>query len=442
MNRITRFACACFLTALASATALAAVEIDRVSSPVIYINSGDGYVGMHAGYQIVNNTGSDIADLWVGTENFSGPIITTGDNENGYVALGPLADGQTAYAFPYLKATAVTTGETHDVTIYDGLPPALGGSGVQLTAAPTPPGGKGDGSGVQNGLAVQFSLDADSTISANSNKVDTTVVGPNPPELGGVMTVTISGSTGTIGAAAGRVFAGAPSVIADWPADSLQLVGTSIEMTGGNTISATDTLFLSGLASSNTDYTSVYTFVVIGGTATQTSVVPINYISSGAQIKNTGNITTSTFAPIEPIENYLTITKSAAPGTLSSGGGTSTYTLTIANVGTIAAELRDLNDTLPTPAAGTATYDTGTARLNGVLYPDAQLNITGQELTWLGPFVVPAGGSTVFTYDVTYSGVPDGSYDNSVRGHVQLTQIDTTTDTTDDVPASASIDCA
>ncbi|MDH3439237.1 MAG: hypothetical protein OEM63_00695, partial [Gammaproteobacteria bacterium] len=191
------------LSILGARAALAAVDIDRVSSPVIYINAGDGFVGMHAGYQVINNSGADIDDLWVGTEGFSGPFIGNGDNEDGFVSLGPLADGQTTYAFIYLKATAVTTGETHDVTIYNGVPPALGGAGTQLAAAPTPPGGKGDGSGTQNGLAVQFSLDAGDTIAANSNKVDTTVVGPNPPELGGVMTITITGNTGTIGSAAG-----------------------------------------------------------------------------------------------------------------------------------------------------------------------------------------------------------------------------------------------
>ena len=119
----------------------AAVDIDRVSSPVIYTNVVENFVGMYAGYQVVNNSGADIDDLWVGTENFSGTIISTGDREDGFVSLGPLASGQTAYAFIYLKATAVTSAETHDVTVYDGVPMALGGAGTQLAAAPAPPGG-------------------------------------------------------------------------------------------------------------------------------------------------------------------------------------------------------------------------------------------------------------------------------------------------------------
>ncbi|MDH3767553.1 MAG: hypothetical protein OES99_03770 [Gammaproteobacteria bacterium] len=141
--------CLTIFTLLAAEASLAAVDVDRVSSPVIYVDTGEGFEGMYAGYEIANNSGADIDDLWVGTENFSGTIISNGDNENGYVSLGALANGQIAYAFIYLKATGITTGETHDVAVYDGVPAALGGSGTQLTAAPTAPGGAGDGSGVQ-----------------------------------------------------------------------------------------------------------------------------------------------------------------------------------------------------------------------------------------------------------------------------------------------------
>ncbi|NNF49897.1 MAG: hypothetical protein HKN65_08570, partial [Woeseiaceae bacterium] len=169
----------CVLTlcilALSATAAHGAVDIDRVSSPVIYLDTADGFTGMYAGYQVVNNSGAAIDDLWVGTENFSGPIITTSDQEDGFVSLGPIANGQTVYAYIYLKATAETTNETHDVTVYDGIPPALGGSGTQLAAAPIAPGGDGDGSGVQNGLAVQFELAAGETVGAQANKVTTTV---------------------------------------------------------------------------------------------------------------------------------------------------------------------------------------------------------------------------------------------------------------------------
>jgi len=429
-----------FLLLLLGATsAFAAVDIDRVSSPVVYIDTVESFTGMYAGYQVVNNSGADIGDLWVGTEDFSGTIIATGDGEDGFVSLGPLANGQAAYAFIYLKATAVTTGETHDVTVYDGVPPVLGGTGTQLAAAPTAPGGAGDGSGVQNGLGVRFSLDSSGTIGANANKVDTTIVGPNPPELGGIMTVTIIGSTGTIGAAGGRVFAGSPAILADWPADSLQLVGSSIEMTGGNVLSVTDTLFLSGLNSQDTDYTSVYTFVVSGPTVTPTSVVPVNYISSGSQIKHTGSITTTTFPPIEPVENFLTLSMSASPATLPAGGGTVTYTVTMSNAGSVDADLRDVIDMLPTPAAGSVSYVAASARLDGTLYPDSQLTITGQQLAWLGPFTFPAAGTAVLTFDVVYSGTPDGSYVNSAIARIGLEQVDSTTDTGDDMPATTTV---
>uniref|UniRef100_UPI002630C9D9 hypothetical protein n=1 Tax=uncultured Eudoraea sp. TaxID=1035614 RepID=UPI002630C9D9 len=421
------------LLLLGATSVHAAVDIDRVSSPVIYTNVGEDFVGMYAGYQVVNNSGADIDDLWVGTENFSGTI-----REDGFVSLGPLASGQTTYAFIYLKATAVTSAETHDVTVYDGVPTALGGVGTQLAAAPAPPGGAGDGSGTQNGLGVQFTLDAGDTIAAGANKVNTTVLGPNPPELGAIMTITTIGATGTIGSADGSIFAGTPAVLADWPADSLQLVSTSIDMTGGNTLSVTDTLFLSGLQSSTSDYTIVFTFVVTGSIATPTAVLPVNYISSGTQIKHTTKITPTSFPPIQPVENSLTLAKSASPSVLT-GGGTSTYTVTMSNAGTVPADLRELVDTLASPALGSISYVPGTARLDGVLFPDSQLTVTGQQLSWLGPFTVPAGGSATFTYDVAYSSTPDDLYDNNVIAFIGLEQIDSTIDTADNMPATATV---
>ena len=434
--RTTLFSLALLLgTSLASA----AVDIDRISSPVTYLNTSNNFRGMYAGYQVVNNSGTDIGDLWVGTENFSGPFISTADIEDGFVSLGPLAAGEMAYAYIYLKSTAVATGETHDVSVYDGVPPALGGVGTQVLANPTAPGGDGDGSGVQSGLGVSFTLDAKDTIGANANKVVTTVVGPNPPELGGVMTITTTGATGTIGAADGSIFAGTPAVLSDWPADSLTLVTTSIEMTGGNTISVTDKLFLGGLNSTSTDYTIVFTFVVTGPVATPTSVVPVNFISSGGQIKHTGKISETSFPPIDPVENKLTLSKAANPTALPIGGGTVTYTVTMTNSGAVTTSLRDLVDTLPTPALGTVSYDPGSATFDGSPYPDSQLTISGQQLTWLGPFALPAGGSRQFTYDVTYASVPGADYDNNAFGSIGLQQIDTTLDTDDDAPAIATV---
>ncbi|MDH3767554.1 MAG: hypothetical protein OES99_03775, partial [Gammaproteobacteria bacterium] len=253
------------------------------------------------------------------------------------------------------------------------------------------------------------------------------------------MTITITGATGTIGSAAGSVFAGTPAVLADWPADSLQLVTTSIEMTGGNTISATDTLFISGLLSPNTDYTSTYTFVVTGPTFTPSAVVPVNYISSGTQIKHTGNIDATSFPPILPVVNNLTLTKTASPTTLPAGGGTVTYTVTMANAGATSASLRNLVDTLPTPGAGSVSYVAASATFGGSGYADSNLTINGQELIWLGPFSVPALGSVDFTYDVVYTTTPNAAYDNSAFGNVGLQQIDTTVDPADDVPAVATV---
>ena len=268
--------------------------------------------------------------------------------------------------------------------------------------------------------------DIDAVISANANKVNTVVAGPSPAALGGIMTVTVEGETGTVGAAG--IFAATPAAFPDWPANAYQLVQTDITFTDLST-SATDDLFLTGLA--DTAYTAVYTFVAVGVTPSPTPVSPIANISSGTQIKHTSTGSFGSLPPIQPANNTLSLSKSAAPTLFSSGsGGTATFTVTLSNSGGVAASLDDLVDTLPT---GT-TY-AGDQRFNGAAIPAPA--ISGQTVTFVGPFSVPAGGSSTITYDVTIPAV-DGTYVNSAIGHIGVEQIDTTEDTTDDAPASAS----
>jgi predicted permease len=69
------------------------------------------------------------------------------------------------------------------------------------------------------------------TIAANANKVNTTVTTPNPPSVGGLVTITVTGGTGTIGSA--MVLAFTPASFSNWRADALQLINTQITFTGG-----------------------------------------------------------------------------------------------------------------------------------------------------------------------------------------------------------------
>jgi uncharacterized repeat protein (TIGR01451 family) len=394
----------------ASAANCSVGTITRVSSPILYIDTGitPAPRGMYVGYRITNN-GPAYGDLWVKLEGFTGSIVSLGPNEDGIVRVGPLASGASKMVYFFVTATGATTAaQTHTVSLYSTRP--------DLTSATC-----GD----------PFSLTVEETIKAVANKIITSVTGPNPPELGGIMTMTITGETGTIGAA-GK-FAMSPASFLDWPANSYQLVGTQISMSGGNTINASDSLYFTGLNSSSTNYTIVYTFAATGSTVTPTTVSPISQISSGTQIKH-NDTGAGTLSPIPPTVNNLTLSKSANPNTLTVGG-TVDYTITLTNNGTVPATLDDIVDVLPS-TPGLVSYVAGSAKFNGSAIADP--NISGQTLTFLNLFTVPAGSTRTLTYQATVPNIL-GTYTNSAVGHIGSTQIDTTTTTTDNAPATANV---
>ena len=81
------------------------------------------------------------------------------------------------------------------------------------------------------------------------------------------------------------------------------------------------------------------------------------------------------------------------------------YTVTFNNPNSTAATLDSITDTLPTGFAYVAGTTTG-----GITTDPA---VSGQELTWTGPFTVPAGGDLTFHFEVTVP-VTEGVYTNDV----------------------------
>src|SRR5262245_11418547 len=241
--------------------------ITRTSAPIFFNDftptSGPPLTSEYASYQITNNDGVDYADVWVTIGNFSAasgqPVVTLGANAVGAINLGALANGQTKTAFFYLGSNANTTvNQTHTVSVFNGPPT----SGNLLTS--------------QN-FSLTAVLDA---IDASSNKVTSVTINPSSPALGGTVTITVTGHTGTLGAA--KVVDFTPAAYSSWRADVFQLIGTTITLSGANTGTFTDTLLIppSSIASTaDTDYTAVYTFRVVGTTATPTGVSPVGYIS-------------------------------------------------------------------------------------------------------------------------------------------------------------------
>src|SRR5205814_479020 len=119
-------------------------------------------------------------------------------------------------------------------------------------------------------------------------------------------------------------YANAAPAASRWRADAYKLIDSQIQLfdiAGSNCTTTlvgtfTHTLFVSGLSSNNYCYTATYTFVAIGATTAPTSVSPVNYISSGMQIKHTDTGDLATLAPLTLTTNHtLVASKTASPTT-------------------------------------------------------------------------------------------------------------------------------
>jgi hypothetical protein len=89
--------------------------------------------GTYIEYKLTNTGASDIADLWVKLEGFSGTLISLGTNEDGISHVGRLQPGaaNSKYVYFYLKGIDPGNGamptQSHNVALYTAKP-SLGSS--------------------------------------------------------------------------------------------------------------------------------------------------------------------------------------------------------------------------------------------------------------------------------------------------------------------------
>ncbi|MEP7028102.1 MAG: hypothetical protein ABI960_05865, partial [Candidatus Eisenbacteria bacterium] len=304
------------------AVASAQFTIQRTSSPIFYNDTGNSpsLRCMYAAYEVTNTGASTVNDVWVDISGFTGGVVAPAPTEDGLVELGAMAPGQKKTAYFYLQANSTTAAaQGHTVRVYASRPPTA----AALTQAFTI-------TSVQN------------TIGANANKVTTVVSGPNPPQVGGIVTITVTGQTGTIGAP--PVLAFSPASDLAWSASVFELISSQITFSGSaNAGVVTDSLIVAPGSSSNTDYVAVYTMRAAGTTVAPTSVTPIGYFASGANVKHTDTGNYGGFSTIPPPASQLTLAKTAVPNFLV-GGGISTYTVRVTNSGSGAATLDNFKD--------------------------------------------------------------------------------------------------
>lgn len=414
---------AALLAALGSAPpAQAAITISNTgTAPTFYTDAGNSGLALTCNYLAFSITSTTaVTDLWVRIGSFTGsPVyLSLGGGEDGLFHIGSLSANSPKYAFFYV-CSSLTSGGTaasqgYTITTFD-RDPNLSGA-VNL-------GSQTFSTGIDDGV-----------ITAAANKVTVVVTGPNPATLGGIMTISVEGDTGTIGNAPGPngPLSYTPASHAGWAANAYELYGTSIQFTGGNTGVFDNQLYFPSLAGgASTHYIATYYFRAVQATSAPTSVSPIGHIASGTQIKHTDTGGFSSLQPVTPASNTILVAKSVGTATLPAQGGVVGYAVTVSNSGGYAINLDQIQDTLP-PGS---TYVANSTSFNGVAIPEPTVN--GQLLAWAYPFVVPAFSSRSLRFQATLPAAA-GVYVNNAVAKISSTQFDTTYDTTDNAPATAT----
>src|SRR5439155_2074542 len=204
---------------------------------------------------------------------FTGGSIGLAANQPASFPVRATSQAGKPLVYAYLTASAATTtAQSWTVEVWNGKPGQTGSTQV-CTAT--------DG----------FSTVMD-VLSANANKITSISVSTSSPAIGGSFDVSAVGDTGQMGAgdasdqvSSNGVFSMAPAMDDSWPADSFQLTGVSVTIGGSTTH---DKLRIYPGTAAAGAYTAVYNFTVRKAPAGATTVLPVQNIASGTQVKYTG----------------------------------------------------------------------------------------------------------------------------------------------------------
>jgi len=387
--------------------------ITRTSSSVFFNDLKNDLTSAYASYQITNDDGRDYDNVWATVGDFRtdvGPVVVqAGSHSSTRIPVGSLSRGQTKSAFFYLESSqsGIQASQFHTVTFFHGSPEEGQIIGRQEFA-----------------FAKTDSEDAvEDTIQANSNKVSSIEISHDELSLGANFTVTVTGSTGTIGD--GKVMAFTPAATKDWRADAFQLVGSSIVLSGENRGTYTDTLLIPAdklISKKDTDYVATYSFRVVEEASAD--LIPAAYISSGSNVKHTKLDDLDDEAleiESEADETEVTIRQTVTPGSLA-GAGEVTYEVTFANQGDTDVTLDQIINVLASSPAN-AGFVSGSATFDGS--PLANPSVSGQTLRWGGLFTIPSGREKKLTFKGSIPGTA-GTYENLAYAKIGDYQVDST----------------
>lgn len=403
-------------------TDLGDIVVKPLHGKAFYVDLKNGINATYVGYEIVNQTGSNLDNIWVQIDDFravsgtsvlgltnpADSAIPVTPSDPSSHPTGRIVSGGSSFVYFLVKASDVSANaQRHDVHIYRG-DPRSGGSeyGANYNCYH-------ELSGVKR------------TLSASANKV-TQITADTEAKLGGTITVTVKGATGQSGAGDTSLDADAmwlsPASNADWPTRALRLESVSLVVkykkndpsnqwaTYNNQLLVKNiSCSVSGAGcksfSSATTYTATYKFRVVGESTTNAEVTPVAQIASGTQMKHTGSYpTTITFVPTSTVSKVVTVSKSLDPSyTITQSGGffSVRYKVTLTNTDTADAVV---DEVLDVPQAS-VTYFAGSAKVTDK-YRMTETSLSPEPIAkddqgryhFGGPFTVAAGGTAVVYY--------------------------------------------
>lgn len=381
-------------------TTQSSITVTPSHGKVFYIDSGQGQSidAAYVGYNVV--AGAAKTNLWMKLDTFTGGAVSLANAADASRQLGDIANAGNETGFFLLKAaTSSASAQSHVVRVFTGNPSLAGATEI---------------------FSCTFTFSkVKETIKAAANKISNnfpTVT--NSGIVGGNLVVTVEGATGTIGSGTsspdGKSIWFSPAAKSSWPTSSLRLTDTSVSVYDNPGMGANQIVFGGALidnlritttqlntVASKLYYRAVYTFKIIGRSATPASVIPIAQISSGTQIKHTdiGSFTAPS-ADTSAATVNAALSKTASTTSVISGSDTIySYTLTASNKGAAAV----IDEIVDTPSSGLA-YVAGSARWNGAATTEPAKSVADPtKLIFPGPFSLAAGTvGTPTTRTLTY----------------------------------------
>lgn len=355
----------------------------------------------YIGYTVTNSGNSAMRNIWAELKDFSGGSVSLANAEDARQQILTIPANSSRTVYFLLKATQETTmDQTHTIRITQG-DPRIAGSSELYNAGYT-------------FTKVQ------GTIKAAANKVTDVYASTISPVIGGVMTITVTGQPGTIGAGQsgadddGSIIWLTPTAYSSWPTRSLQLESVRTEIGLAGSAAGCQSVYTDQLVIRQADgchdrqnYTVIYTFRVIGTPTEPFVVAPVAQIASGTQYKHTDIAgSANQLLAVIPQQSVTITGDTSATATPGSSSGTSDITQTV-TVGSTSNDPSRVPEVIIDPGAG-MTIDTTsvTASSGGSSIPTNVVTDADGNVRVYGDFTVSASQPTTITYNAT---VPDNT---------------------------------